>query len=107
MFFPAFLYSQDFSYEVLKTGNVYSSSLLNEAFAKANFCGRINPNASYVIKFDDGAEVKIVSAAESKISEKAECVRLNDVDESSFVWSVSSNGTLLKLHTKKPAKTYE
>jgi|GEM_PF-1224126 len=104
---PVSLFSQDFSYEIIKTGNVYSNSLLTESFAKANFCGRINPNNSYVIKFDDGAEVKLFSANESKVIEKAECVRTIDVNEEANTWSISANGTLLKLHVSKPAKSHE
>ncbi len=104
---PASLFCQDYGYDVLKTGNKYSLDILNSAFSKANFCGRINPTTSYTIKFDDGAEVKILSASESIISEKSECVRAKDLDESAYMWSISANGTLLKLHTVKPSKSHE
>ena len=103
-FLPAMSFGQDYSYEVVKTGNKYSLDILNSAFSKAIFCGRINPSASYTIKFDDGAEVKILSAVESDISEKSECVRLNDVDESGITWSISANGILLKQNSVKPSK---
>lgn len=106
-FLPAMSFGQDYSYEVVKTGNKYSLDILNSAFSKANFCGRINPLTSYTITFDDGAEVKIHSATESVISEKSECVRAKDLDESANMWSISANGTLLKLHTVKPSKSHE
>jgi len=104
---PAILFSQDYNFEVVKTGNKYSLEVLNSAFLNAKFCGRINPSVSYTIKFEDGAEVKILSARESIISEKSECVREMDLDESSYTWSISGNGTLLKLHSVKPSKSHE
>ena len=104
---PSILFCQDYSYEVVKTGNNYSLEILKSVFSKANFCGRINPSTTYTIKFDDGAEVKIHSASESVISEKSECVRAKDLDESAYMWSISANGTLLKLHTVKPSKSHE
>jgi|LauGreDrversion4_2_1035121.scaffolds.fasta_scaffold05467_2 hypothetical protein len=106
-FLPAMSFGQDYSYEVVKTGNKYSLDILNSAFSKAKFCGRINPSASYMIKFDDGAEVKILSASESMVSEKSECVREKDVDESIYTWSISANGTIIKLQSVKPSKSHE
>jgi len=101
---PASLFGQEYKFEVLKTGTKYTSNFLNASFTKAEFCGRINPTQSYTIKFDDGAEVKILSAVESDISEKSECVRSNDVDESGITWSISANGILLKQNSVKPSK---
>lgn len=104
LLFPAGLFGQEGQFEVVKTGTKYTSEFLNASFIKADFCGRINPNESYTIKFDDGAEVKVFSAAESAISEKSDCVRLNDKDESGITWSISVSGTLLKQNSIKPSK---
>ena len=104
---PAGLFGQEYQFEVVKTGTKYTSEFLNTSFVKAIFCGRINPSQSYTIKFDDGAEVKVFSAAESTISEKSDCVRSKDLDESEIIWSITANGTLLKQHSTKPSKNHE
>lgn len=95
---------QDFSFQIVKQGSVYSQEKVDQAFSKSNFCGRINPHKDYIIKMDDGTEVNIISSDNSKVAIKSECVRANDLMEENSIWSIAPNGTLLKQSTIKPIK---
>lgn len=97
-------YGQSSAFEIIKVGNQYSQSILNETMSKVDFCGMINPSESYLIVFDDGSEVKVKSAIELQTEVVPTCIREINIVEEGINWSIKGNSILMKSTTTKNIK---
>jgi len=92
-------------FEIQTPGNNYPEKEINEVFNGVDYCGMINPSQSYVIKLDDGAEIKVLSHMD--IISKGEtvsfdCVRAENYFDSCS-WSIKE-GILMKIVESKTVK---
>lgn len=86
-------------FEVRTLGTKYSSERLLESLMNADWCGMINPESPYVIKFDDGAVVNVKSANELKLVQvfiPEECIRENDFTENA-IYGLNENGHVMRF----------
>lgn len=52
------------NYEILSLGTTYTEADIQNAFSTADFCGSHYQNQRFLIVFDDGAQVELLSASE-------------------------------------------
>lgn len=97
-------FSQSQQFEIVKIGSEYSQGLILETMQKTDLCGMINPSQSYIIKLNDGAEVKIKSANETIGTYSSECVRATDVIEQEVNWFIKGDAILIKSVNTKTIK---
>ena len=96
-------------FSVEEVGSKYTQNQILYALEAANWCGYVNPSESYLIKFDDGATVRISSFQEidmEGVSFDSSCVREKNIQErETTVWSISNNNVLRKGVIAPPRKT--
>jgi hypothetical protein len=85
-------------FTISKLGKIYTSDQLKKAVENADWCGYYNKSESYILKFDDGAEVELLSYSSLKLKGlwvDQSCVQEEFVSDNS-IYSVHSSGIITK-----------
>ena len=91
------------TFEVKTVGQTYTISQINNAIQSADFCGYYYNDERHLLLFDDGTEVELKSDDELQldgVNLSSSCVT-TDRKENPVVWSINSNGTILRGATSQ------
>ena len=80
------------NFEIQSLGTTYSHIDLQNVFNSADFCGSHYQNQRFLITFDDGAKVELLSASELP-QLQANCILADDAKIPSCVYSIT-NGVI-------------
>jgi hypothetical protein len=89
VFLLSFSANSQANYEITALGTTYSQTDLQNVFNSANFCGSHYQNQRFLIVFDDGAQVELLSAAEIP-QFSSDCILDDNATIPSCVYSIAS-----------------
>lgn len=102
-----FLFSIGWSqttFEIKSLGSNYSTQQIEQAFGSADFCGFFYQGKRNIITLDDGAVIELLGKDENNAL-SASCVKEDDFEYPSAVWSISASGKVMRkmdvLYPKK------
>lgn len=89
-------------FKIISIGSQYSASQLETAMLNADWCGMINPETNYIIKFEDGSKLEMLSQKnllQEEIEIDNSCVRSTDEEETA-TYKIAENGYIIRLVSK-------
>lgn len=89
-------------FNIKSLGTKYSEVQMKSALLGAEWCGLINPTENYILTFDDGSVVEMLSQknlVSNSVQLDPSCVREADFKESA-VYGISPNGYILRMMSK-------
>ena len=98
LFFLNQSFSQSQNFEVKKMGKKYSEIQLVTALSNADWCGYFHENSRYIITFDDGASVELLSKKEISSSEKLNdaCFQNENIKDNG-IYKIHESGALVRM----------